>query len=252
MKRHSPRHTHRTSTALAALALAMPMAGCLSFTVAETGASRPVVEVSRDVAKDPSNQIYEIAPVAKRSWSQSAELSFDLIGSVKVAELTKTETRRGWRQRLAFGFFPGAACDDGFDAQAGTAFKSIWYNIAFVGIPTVSGLLVEPFVHADREMGSDFSRSAIFGFHRWNAKPCIEKDARRARGFREVVQLKDYSCEFAGTTSYADNDGICRVSPVPEGAKTIEVKVFVPQRHPLMDKLAPFINAPITIRIQDN
>ena len=250
MKSHTQRNPSRAVAALAALALALPMAGCLSFSLADPEV-KSTATVSYETVKDASNKIQEIAPTAKRVWPQSAELSFSLVGSIKEAEVSHFDDRHGARQRLAFGFFPGAANDDGVGAQVGTALRSIWYNIFFLGTPTVSGLLVEPFIYAEDERGSTFSRSALFGFHRWRAKPSVENPVRRKTAFREVVQLKDYSCTVAHVPASADGEGICRVSGIPADAKTIEVTLDVPPRHPLREKLAPFLNNPMTIRIQE-
>lgn len=236
----------RRCAAVAAVTFCMAHAGCVSFSIGDSNATTQTVSVTRSVARDAANEIEEVEPVVRRV-QDAVTVRFNLHGAFVEEECSETTVRHKGVQMLAAGFFPGSACYEGPGVQVGAAVRSVWYNILFLGLPTVSGLLVEPFVPAGPDDGSAFSQSAIIGFHRWGGKPYVENKTERSRVNRDVMAFVDYSCRVAGASATVAADGLCVVRGVPADAGTIEVTLSVSPRHPLRDQLAPFMDVPITI-----
>lgn len=76
------------------------------------------------------------------------------------------------QRKLSVGILPGMASLDPVSAVGGTLL-AVWYNILFVGTPTLNGLFIEPFNPdpvPDSESVNDghaFRRSALLGFHKY-------------------------------------------------------------------------------------
>lgn len=231
----------------AGTAVAGILSGCVQFSIGESYPPTTTVATDTSLAKDSSNEIEEIRQRARRTGGNSAEISFDLLGTFTETTTRNLKIRHNKSQRLAFGFFPGSAVDEKDGAKVETAIRSLWLNVAFLGMPTVSGLLVEPFVHADNEKCSNFSRSAIFGFHRWAASGQIEEKTEKTNSSKDTVQLKNYTCKADMVSAWVSEDGILHVSGFPAEAKSVDVMISIPQHHPLKDQLAPFVQSKVKI-----
>lgn len=85
----------------------------------------------------------------------------------------RTENRRFTvtpEEKMAVGLVPGMASLPERKVVGGTVLAA-WYNVLFLGTPTLSGLFIEPFLppiaYDARGAGNTFRRSALFGFHRY-------------------------------------------------------------------------------------
>lgn len=242
--------TRRRENVLALLSIAVACVfstGCFSFSF---GGGSTVTKTSYNGGGlDPSapNEVDEIRPEVRSASFGGLELRFKLIGSFTMEKKEITEVFHPSAQRLAFGFFPGSACDETTGKSVGTAMKSVWFNVVFAGMPTVSGLLVEPFIHAEPGAGSAFSRSAIFGFHRWGASPYKDESHDTTRSTESEMYLDQYECKFDGDSYYAANC-ICKLDP-PSRKAPITISLSVDDNHPLKRQLAPFENRPMVLTI---
>lgn len=237
-----------TFAALAAgIAVAGVFSGCVQFSIGDSYPPATTTATYTSIVKDASNEIEEIR---QRAWwvdGNTAGIRFDLIGMFTETTTRDIRILHKRSQRLAFGLFPGSAADERDGAKVGTAFKSLWYNALFFGMPTVSGLLVEPFVHADQAECSNFSRSAIIGFHRWEAVGQVEEKKEKSNSSKDAVQLKNYTCKADNGTAVVLEDGVLHVSGFPAEAKSVDVMISIPQQHPLKDQLAPFLQSKIKV-----
>lgn len=237
---------------MAALSASLVSAGCMSFSLGESRQpiKRPgIPTVSIDASA--ANEIDEISPVVNRTGPRSAEIKFIVRGSITEVEERVTMIDHSEEQRLAVGFFPGAACEKTTDDAMVWGAETIWYNIIFVGLPTVSGLLIEPFIPAGRGNGSAFSRSAIIGFHRWGSEPHTETSHERRSYGKDSTQLKGYLCTAEGASTLVDRQGLCTVRDFPATAKSLKVTLSIPNAHPLKRQLEPFERGPISIQLPE-
>ena len=226
--------------------------GCLSFPLGNPKVPITTTSVTSGIARDAPNDIEEFSPSATRLEPNTVKITFIVRGTINLREVHETKIEHGAEERLSIGFFPGAACEtNSVDAMAWAA-ESIWYNIIFVGLPTVSGLLIEPFIPASPGKGSAFSRSAIIGCHRWGYKPATKTTQKTSSKATECILLNGYSCEVNGASSVVvDKDGNCTAYGFPAAAKSLKVTLSIPNTHPLKRQLEPFEKEPISIRLPE-
>jgi hypothetical protein len=197
-------------------------------------------------------EIDRIVPEVTPVGYDGIRISFNLIGSIAMVEKTESTIRHSSGRRMSFGLFPGAAADQDTGESVGTVFASIWYNILFVGTPTVSGLLIEPFVSADSARRSRFSRSALIGFHKWKTPSWAETKSDSKEVLGEMFLLEDFTCVVSGD-GFNETRKTAEKSEayfnIPHGCKSIEVRLEIPHRHPLKKQLEPFEQTTFKISI---
>ena len=155
-------HGRRGLLPVAIPAILLCGAGCVSFPLESARpTSRTTGAAITTIVKSSSNEVDEVVPVVWRTGERRAELKIDLIGDIMIRETTDVNTTYGAREKMSFGFFPGAACDESGGEKIGSVLLALWYNIILAGTPTLSGLFVEPFIPTEVGQGSRFSRSAL-------------------------------------------------------------------------------------------
>ena len=236
--------------ASATVALGLLQAGCLSFSIGDSATPHVDKYMFKTIDKGTASkcEIDRIIPeVSSVGYYDGIRISFKLIGSIAMVEKTESTIRHSAGRRMSFGLFPGAAADQDTGEAVGTVFASIWYNILFVGTPTISGVLVEPFVSADTA-----KRSALFGFHKWKIPSWTERKSDSKEVLGETFLLEDFTCVVSGdgvneTRKTAEKSEVYINNP--HGCKSIEVKLEIPHRHPLKKQLEPFEKTTFKISI---
>lgn len=115
-----------------------------------------------------------------------------LLARGEVSEtVTKTKPYETSEEvKMSFGILPGMASLPPRLAVGGTLF-ALWYNICFLGTPTLAGLLIEPFNPNPVPMGNSlggghaFRRSALLGVHKFRV-PAKENE-EKARPTTSIV-----------------------------------------------------------------
>lgn len=228
---------------MAALLPLLWTGGCATITL--DGASEAPPTVSTKFTS--SSRIDMLTPRVRRTGASTAEISFDLDGSF---EMTETRTTPGFIPgggRLAVGFFPGSA----LHSSAANPLKSFWYNICFLGTPTLYGLFAAPFVEIPKGGGSVFSKSALLGFYRWREPDRHVPAQKASRNWtRERLLLKNVVCRVDGRPVEM-REGVISLSGLPSGAQTVNVSFTIPASHPLGGQLRRFEQGEIPVTVPE-
>ncbi|MBR4188713.1 MAG: hypothetical protein IKQ55_01995 [Kiritimatiellae bacterium] len=172
------------------------LSGCVPVPVS---GGQPTTSTLSETRKPMSAEIEYFYPKAVRSGDVA---SIQLIAKgIFTDAVVKEQTYSVTPQRkLSVGILPGMASLDPVSAVGGTLL-AVWYNILFVGTPTLNGLFIEPFNPdpvPDSESVNDghaFRRSALLGFHKY------ELAGRSGRGVPEEKRVS-----AAGTRSVSGVD----------------------------------------------
>ena len=233
--------------------------GCVS--VATSGGAKSVTPASTQTSYH-DVRVDGFEPVVQRTGTGTVTIRFEATGCFPYEKIETRRYRTEDSERMAFGFFPGLA-ESSPDNMVGDALIAFWYNLCFCGLPTVHGLLFEPFAPvstataARGSMGerSGTSRAALLGFYRYRKYASVQTDPTPKRSVGtldkvslDAVSLSPVDCPFPVRSS---GMGFLTLGNVPAGPQECRVRLSFPANDPLHDALAPLILRPFTVAIPE-
>lgn len=252
-------HTrNRLLPAVLAPALLALATGCVSIPLG----SEKVLQTRSDGRKveSVSVEVESFRPVVARTGS-SATVRLELDGTF-TDRTTVSESRRvAARTKLSFGLFPGLANVQPSENVVGDALLALWYNVCFLGTPTVNGLLLEPFEPASaksRDFGGKgaFSRAALLGFHKYEEPEAWVrgKESRTVETKKEARSVRDIELSFRSDdpfwTSQRCTDGTLVLEGLPPDARTGVLEIRdIPADHPFREPLLGLRRARIEVTV---
>lgn len=156
---------------------------------------------------------------------------------------------------LAAGFFPGVmSCRGEYRECLQNGASAFLCNLAFGCLPTVYGLLVEPFVphypeQTDSIIGRKaFLKSALIGFSRYSKPAEIKEKVSTFRREVKELPLEDAFIE-APELGIASERGLPLRIPEDKlpSSGTVGVKLRLPDDHPLKDVMAVYKDVTIPV-----
>ena len=262
MKTTRFRSLRAQAASLAALLLLPLLAtlsgGCLAVTVSggkETSSSATPRTRYRDV------EVASIDPVVKRTGRDTAEIRFEATGTFPYERTETVQRTKAASERMAVGILPGLAEDSPGDA-IGNTLVAIWYNVCFLGAPTLHGILFEPFApvsepEALESMGTrtGFSRAALVGFYKYRTptKSWADPRPKKTKGTLRRVPLDSATLAPEGGPFKvrSSRNGKLTLANVPAGRQECRVRLTLPRTDPLYDVLAPLLSRPISFTIPE-
>ena len=165
--------------------------------------------------------------------------------------------------KMTFGILPGMASLPPRLVVGGTFF-ALWYNICFLGTPTLAGLLIEPFNPNPVPMGyslSDghaFRRSALLGVHKFElpAKKEEKKDPPTTSIVEKTWVVEGVTMEFDAQPRFWQDSKMYQAGLVLTGVKpgrhkgTLVLKE-VPPLHNLKKDLLEWENVEMDVTIPE-
>ena len=181
----------------------------------------------------------EIVPVATRLENGDVEMRIRLSGAFEKEVHTATDITSRDGHWWAIGFFPGVMGCQGEQSRAvGNALGACWYNVVYAGLPTVYGLLVEPFTYVTRDQKdsvfgkSAFALSPILGFckyKKWESRE--ETDSRRLNETSVFLEDAVLSCPELEVKSRR-GEPLRLTRRQIEGMPFVSVVFSLPEDHP--------------------
>ena len=196
-------------------------------------------------------------PQVLRLDDGSCRISFDLIGDFVQQVRKEHYQNRGDETWLSMGAFPGAlACYGEYDDAVKSGLQACWYNFVFAGLPTLHGLLIEPFNpivlrQSNSIVGTEaFVRSPLIGFCKYLKS--APNDSRVELG--SPVAHKRYSLSGAelstvGSPVSASGDPLFLPASSLDGVRTVDVRISIPADHPMRSQLAELDRQVVTVVI---
>lgn len=239
----------------AALLPFMTFTGCLAIKMTEP--SEEKMQLVSETTQVVRSELSGIEPSAVRK---------DNVVAVKVNLLGKfkTETKKVYASSLehddylAVGFFPGVmSCKGEYRDCVQNGAGALLFNLAFAGLPTVYGILVEPFVphypnQTDSIVGRKaFLKSALIGFSRYS-KPAERKERVQA-SHSEVGKLPLEDAVITATElGITSERGLPLFIPVDRlpSSGDVRVKLSLPDDHPLKSVISDLEDVPIEVSCQ--
>lgn len=231
----------------------LPFVGCVAVKVSQPEKDEMVqTSQTRSVCQ---SEVSGVEPTLE-STDDTVNVSLSLLGSFDIETRTVFASSAVWDEFMAVGFFPGVmSCKGEYRDCLPNASGAVLYNIVFVGLPTVYGLLIEPWVpHYPQQTDSivgqrAFLKSALIGFSRY-AKPA-EAHERQSASHSETHKIRlDDAVVVASELGLESERGKPLRIPVDSlpGSGEIKVKFRLPAEHPLKSSLSGFEEAEITIQ----
>lgn len=237
---------------LAALACAMALSGCLAIPVSGgTKVSKPIQTERRLVPLPGKVEFY---PAAERNGNR-VEVRLMVEGSFTEETVERRPYEVTEQRKVSFGILPGMASLRPGLAPGGTLL-ALWFNICFLGTPTLNGLLLEPFnpeaVPKSTTIGDGhvFRRSAFVGFHKYYLPGRQGEDPPRTsqrtvsdtRRVEDDVELQ-FSAQPKFWKTLSRKNGLIVLEGVEPGEHTgTLVLESVPQGHWLQGELKDLVN----------
>ena len=207
-----------------------------------------------------SVEVESFRPVVSRTGS-SATVRLELDGTF-TDRTTVTESRKvAARTKLSVGLFPGLANVEPSGNVVGDALIALWYNVCFLGTPTVNGLLLEPFEPASaksRDFGGKgaFSRAALLGFHKYEEPEgwIPGRGSRTVETKKEARHVRNVGLSFRSDApfwaSQRCTDGTLVLEGLPPDARTGVLEIRdIPADHPYREPLLGLRRAVIEVTI---
>ena len=232
--------------------------GCVSIPL---GAER-VLQTRTDEKKveTVSVEVESFRPVVQRSGS-SATVRLELDGSFTDRMTERTSRLVAARTKLSFGLFPGLANANPSENLVGGSLLALWYNVLFLGAPTVNGLLLEPLEPASAKTPDfggtgSFSRAALVGFHKFEEPQGWVRGVERAtlETKKETRPVRGVGLDFRSDapfwTGKSCSDGTLVLNGLPQDARTGVLEIRdIPADHPYREPLLGLRRAVIEVTI---
>ena len=182
----------------------------------------------------------EIMPVATHLENGDVEIQIRLSGTFERAVSTITDVTYPDGHWWAIGFFPGVmGCRGELSDVMGNAFGACWYNVVYAGLPTVYGLLIEPFTFVSRDQQdsvfgkSAFALSPLLGFCKYKKwERSEEADTRYLNETSLILEDAVLSCPELNMTSKR-GEPLRLTRGQIEGMPFVSVVFSLPENHPL-------------------
>ena len=217
----------------------LTLTGCIANKVTESSEGQMrLVSVATNVV---GAKVSKAKPSVSRDGGVVA-VEISLIGKFTLEEKRCSVSTLEREDYLAVGFFPGVmSCRGEYRECLQNGAGAFLYNLAFGCLPTVYGLLVEPFVpyypeQTDSIVGRKaFLKSALIGFSRYS-KPAERKELENA-----VIEAPELGI--------ASERGLPLCIPedsLPSSGR-VGVKLRLPDDHPLKDVMAVYKDVVIPV-----
>ena len=231
----------------------LSVAGCVAVKVTQPTAAemRPVSEATSIVRSEVSG----IEPSVRRGGNV-VNIKFNLLGKFDLEKRTvyaSPEDRDGF---IAIGFFPGVmSCTGEYGDCLLNGTVAFFYGLIFAGLPTVYGLIVEPFVPYYPEQTRSivgqkaFLKSALIGVSRYS-KPTTARETEKVnRSTIKNVRLED-AVISAPDLGIESELGQPLQIPVDKlvGKGDVRIKLRLPEGHPLKGAMSDFEDIEITVQ----
>ncbi len=236
---------------IAALACAMVLSGCLAIPV--SGGKKVPRPPQTETHLAPLPGKVEFYPEAERQENR-VEVKLMVEGAFTEETIERRPYTVTEQRKVAFGILPGMASLRPGLAPGGTLL-ALWFNICFLGTPTLNGLLLEPFnpvaVPDSPTVGDGhvFRRSAFVGFHKYSLPGRQGEDAPRTsqRTVSKTVRVEDVQLQFSAQPKFWKNIRQEKGGLVLEGVESGEhtgtlVLESVPSSHWLQGELKDLVN----------
>lgn len=243
---------NRLCTALAITATAF-LCGCVSVKLSDGESSK--VRTQSSSSKLVSQHVSAIEPVITERKDGTNAVEFYLVGQFDYETTASVEDERVRQCHVALGCFPGVrACRGEMRDCLPNAAAAFWYNLIFAGLPTVHGLLLEPFnpfvfeqsdTLADRHA---FVRAPLFGVAKYYKANTITKTVV-TRSTKQRIRL-DNAILKAPELGLSSTENATLAVPAERFKDNAAVRIsfFVPKGHPLENELSDFSGISLTVR----
>lgn len=232
---------------------AWALAGCAVMHVSGGGAPREKPRSEWVVVTNPVATSVKFHPEVARSGDR---VDIHLVSQGSFAdEITE---KKPWEipeeVQVAIGFMPGMKSLRPELAAGGTLF-ALWYNICFLGTPTLVGLLIEPLNPNPVPMGGSvtdeyaFRRSALLGFHKFKLPGVTgtTTNSTPAAIVEDTRVVKNVTLEFKADRPFwsgiaLNENGLVLTGVEPGRHEGTLVLKAVPDRHYLKKHLQEWID----------
>ena len=248
----------RRMAACAIAAACMLLAGCVAVTT--SGGHKTYRSLGSE-----TRMIAEKVDFYPEAVRQGDTVRLHLVASGTFRQET-TETREltvTAQRKMAFGILPGMASLRPGLVPGGTLL-ALWYNICFLGTPTLNGLLLEPFnpravEKSDTLRDEDwFRRSALVGFHKFKVpeersggtpQRLTQTAENEGSGPLEGIELT-FKAEEAFWNNAVRDGGAIVLTGVKPGAHSGKlVLTKLPESHWLADELREWVDFEMDVSI---
>ena len=226
--------------------------GCLAVDVGKVGNGGVRIKTEEKVTI-PQARISGVAPSVNVAENGDALVSLNLLGDFEKV-VTTTYSDSSDRAFFVVGFFPGVmSCEGEYADCLGNGAGAVFYNLVFAGLPTVYGLVIEPFVpYYPRQTPSIFSQKAflqspLIGFARYS-KHQNKDDVVVTRQKHRRLPIEDVvlSIPSLGVSSYGGGPVRLPRAKIPADGN-VDVKMKLPHDHPLKSAMSDFENLSIRV-----
>lgn len=239
---------------IGATALLIPsFTGCVAVKV-----TQPSVEEMRQVSETTSivqSEVSGIEPSIVRAGSV-VNINVNLLGTFDLETRTIYANSADRDEFIAVGFFPGVmSCRGEYRDCLLNGTEAFFYNLVFVGLPTVYGLLVEPCIpyyprQTDSVVGQTaFLKSALIGFSRYSkaTTPNEKQEVRHSKVNKVRLEDAIISAPALDLESVRGQPLQIPVDKLSDGGDA-KVKLSLPVEHPLKRAMSDFEDVEITIQ----
>lgn len=236
-----------------AVLLTLPFAGCVAVRVSQpTDAEMRIVAQSQSISP---SEVTGVEPTLDGTGG-TVNVSFSILGTFDVATTSVYAGSANVDRFVAVGFFPGVmSCRGEYRDCMSNAACACLYNIVFVGLPTVYGLLVEPWIphypeQTDSIVGQQaFLKSALIGVSRYAKRVEARERQKVSHSVSSKIKLEDaiVLAPELGLESERGKPLRIPIDRLPENGE-LQVKLKLPEAHPLKDVMAGFEDAEITVQ----
>ena len=236
--------------------MSLAFTGCVAINVTQTSAEdmKQVSEKETIVRSEVSG----IEPSVVRT-DDIVSISVNLIGDFDVEKRTVYVGSSEVDEFMACGFFPGVmSCKGEYHDCFQNAVGAFFYNIVFAGLPTVHGLIIEPFIPYSPSQTdsivdkSAFLKSTLIGFSRYS-KPAKRRESEKVEVLKKgKIPLED-AVISAPSLELESYRGVPLEVPVDKLSANGDVNVTLrlPAEHPLKTAMSDFNDVEITIKCID-
>lgn len=213
--------------------------------------------IKTTIVRSDDTDVYGIAPLVLYDGSV-AKITLNLIGRFDLKTTTIYSNSSEGDGYIAFGLFPGVmSCKGEYGKSLQNGATALFYNLIFAGLPTVYGLIIEPFIpyypkQTDSIVGKTaFLKSPIFGFSRYSKPMKPFEEAKNS--IVTQVRLDDAQIS-APDLGYTSVIGQPLEIPLHEVAIVgdFKVKFSLKSDHPLKEILADFENVEIKVSLNED
>lgn len=229
-------------------------AGCLAVKMPQTPSEmeKTVISETKRIGRA---EVLGVEPLIRRT-DDRVDVSIGLSGAFQIEKQTQYRIVGNDDEFVAVGIFPGVmSCSGEYGDCIPNALGASFYNLVFAGLPTVYGLLIEPFVpHYPRQTDSivgkkGFLKSALIGFTRYSKTAEAQEKQEKTSDFAKKIPLEDavIRAPELGLESVRGEPLHIPVSRLP-GDGEVKVKLRLPADHPLKNALSGFEDVAITVQ----